>query len=371
MSSPRQFALASDLDGTLLGHEAGTKAFTVLWAQLAGTAHLIYATGRSFAASAELLGSQSVLPRPDAVVCCNGGEVYWPDDGLGRSASVSQGHDQVSQCPDRGNHVWRKDEAWASCAKWDREAVVLAAQAAFGELAVPGEDIEQTATRISYYADPAQAGSVGECCKSLRTGAGVHVCFSQGVFLDITPAGVTKGAAVRHCADRLGCAFEKTVVAGDTGNDQTLLADGGGCGIVVANALPELREWCDQTMGDYYFQAAGCFAAGVLEGLAHYGFIRRDLRTDELVLESRRFLAAQSLGRARKRDHNHGAPCPPCRAQQQQHHHQEEGEQVEEQQSQQHEERCIPVHKFRKLVGGACDSGQISLPDETPEPSKS
>lgn len=279
MPLPRRFALASDLDGTLLGHEGGTKAFTALWEPLAGTAHLIYATGRSFAASAELLGEDSVLPVPDALVCCNGGEVYWR----------------------HGGQEWRQDEAWASHANWDRESVLLAATAALAEHAMLGDPIEQSPTRISYYADPVHAVSVGRCCEELRAGGKLHVCFSQGVFLDITPAGATKGAAVRHCADRLRCAFEDTVVAGDTGNDQTLLADGGGCGIVVGNALPELREWCDQTMGDCYFQAAGCFAAGVMEGLAHYGFVQRGMRMDDLVLESRKFYA-QSSGRSLKRD---------------------------------------------------------------------
>ena len=67
---------------------------------------------------------------------------------------------------------------------------------------------------------------------------------SQKDYMEIVPAGVNKGAAVRFLCDYLGVPIEHTIGAGDMENDLTMI-DAVGIGVVMCNGVEELKKHAD------------------------------------------------------------------------------------------------------------------------------
>ena len=65
---------------------------------------------------------------------------------------------------------------------------------------------------------------------------------------------------------------DRVVVAGDTGNDASMFLEFDR-GVVVANAKPELLELARDLGDDRVYCARKPYAAGVEEGLEHYGLL--------------------------------------------------------------------------------------------------
>lgn len=85
-----------------------------------------------------------------------------------------------------------------------------------------------------------------------------------------SPRGVNKGTTLRRVLSWLGRPETDVVVAGDTLNDLALF-ETGMAGIVVGNGEPALRERVRDREHTYHARAHG--AAGILEGLTHFGWI--------------------------------------------------------------------------------------------------
>lgn len=100
---------------------------------------------------------------------------------------------------------------------------------------------------------------------------GCEVLLSGGTYLDVLPAGVSKGSTLLALLDHAGLDRERVVVAGDTINDLSLFE----CdlkGIVVGGAEAELcSRVLDMGLTAYLAQAEG--AEGILEGLDHHGML--------------------------------------------------------------------------------------------------
>lgn len=107
---------------------------------------------------------------------------------------------------------------------------------------------------------------------------------------DVLPAGADKGEATLHLAETLGIAIERMIVAGDSANDLGMFAIARK-GIVVGNARDELRDAVDR---DRVYFAAAARAAGVLEGLEHYGALPPDGATSPSVRHHETHAASQS-----------------------------------------------------------------------------
>ncbi|WP_059105514.1 sugar-phosphatase [Shouchella shacheensis] len=71
---------------------------------------------------------------------------------------------------------------------------------------------------------------------------------SAPFFLEILHPEVSKGNAVRHLAEKLGYGREEVLAIGDNGNDLTMV-EYAGCGVAMANAIPELKEIADAHTG--------------------------------------------------------------------------------------------------------------------------
>mmetsp|Transcript_35142 Transcript_35142/g.80148 ORF Transcript_35142/g.80148 Transcript_35142/m.80148 type:complete len:347 (+) Transcript_35142:17-1057(+) len=259
--------LVTDLDGTLVGHDQSLAAFNKVWLTLQRTCsvQLVFATGRTIANCSDIM---SQLPRPD----------FWIT-ACGAAITASNSSSRIEK-------DW---EAHILGAGWDRKRVVSLAESVLGTLAVLGPDDEQTDLRVCLYCDPECVSRVTALlpelvasCKASSTP--VRAIFSQAVFLELVPTRAGKGPAVAFLAERLGVLYENTIVCGDSGNDRDLLLEGGGGAVLVGNALPELRDAVLPELEDAAFEAAGCYAAGVIEGAAHFGLlplIEEDQAADE------------------------------------------------------------------------------------------
>jgi HAD superfamily hydrolase (TIGR01484 family) len=99
--------------------------------------------------------------------------------------------------------------------------------------------------------------------------------------LDILPERATKLHAVQFLMTRVGVDARRMVYAGDSGNDLPVLTSGLQA-VLVANAIPEVRDqalteaqaggWSDRlyVARGGFMGMNGNYAAGILEGLAHF-----------------------------------------------------------------------------------------------------
>ena len=92
------------------------------------------------------------------------------------------------------------------------------------------------------------------------------------------PADIAKDHAVRYLHDHLGIDEDHLVYAGDSGNDRAAMLTGYRV-IVVGNADAALKQdLADESavrgITERFYFAERPYAAGVLEGLRHFSFVK-------------------------------------------------------------------------------------------------
>ncbi|MEW6416127.1 MAG: HAD family hydrolase [Pseudomonadota bacterium] len=238
--------LVSDIDNTLIGDRAGLIALNQVLRERPGGFGFGVATGRHLPSALEVL-RQARVPHPDVLITAVGSEIHYgaalrPDTGWQRHI----------------HYLWRRD----------------ALAALFAD--VPGLTLQspdqQSACKLSFIVDPARAPSVRELKQRVRR-AGLHanLIHSHDVYLDVLPVRASKGQAIRYLAYKWGLSLSAFLVAGDSGNDLEMLV-GDTQAVVVANHSAELEPL--RGLEQVYFAEAAC-AAGVLEGMMHYGLVHR------------------------------------------------------------------------------------------------
>jgi sucrose-phosphate synthase len=96
-----------------------------------------------------------------------------------------------------------------------------------------------------------------------------QVIYSHGQFLDILPKRGAKGKAIDYLKYKYEFPPSKVMVAGDSGKDEDTIR-GHNNGLVVGNHSEELAK----LKGDHrVFFSTRQYAAGIIDGLVHYGFI--------------------------------------------------------------------------------------------------
>jgi sucrose-6F-phosphate phosphohydrolase len=249
-----RFLFITDLDNTLVGDDL---ALAKLNQQLAqhrqqyGT-QIVYSTGRSRTSYSKLAAAKSLL-EPDVLIVSVGTEIYYSN----------------SETP---------DSEWAAklSHKWDRDEVVAAA-AHFADLTLQAES-EQRPYKASYFlTEQAAAAVIPQLESMLRDrGLNIQLVYSGGKDLDILPQQANKGMAMIFLRQSLAIDPDLTVACGDSGNDLSLFTVGQERGIIVGNAMPELLQWYQTyATANHYLAKAHC-AAGILEGLRHFGFLREE-----------------------------------------------------------------------------------------------
>jgi sucrose-6-phosphatase len=261
--------LCSDLDRTLLpnGLQPESPRARPLLRRLAEHpgVTLVYVSGRHLALI-EAAIEEYVLPRPAFAVGDVGTSIYRPSDGDWRLWERWSEH----IAPDWAGYS--RDDLERLCA--DIDGIALQ------------EAEKQGRFKLSYYAaaDIDHAALCARMQARLREqGIRASVVWSVDEtsmtgLLDVLPAAATKLGAVRFLMAELGIAEANTLFAGDSGNDLPVLTSGIPA-VLVANATTEVRAQALRKApanGRLYcarggfMEMNGNYAAGVLEGLAHF-----------------------------------------------------------------------------------------------------
>ncbi len=246
----------SDLDGTLVGNHESTRRFKLLWESMPQKQRpvLCYSSGRLLDDNLALL-AEVPLPTPDYII-----------GGVG-----TQIHDV------RGGRVMEEYDAMLG-REWDGEAIDAVLASIPGIERQPAQYLHRY--KSSWYLHQATPAMIAEIQRLLRqAGLEATIIYSSSRDLDIVPCCADKGNALRWLCARLDIPLDQIVVAGDSGNDATMMRLPGVHGIVVANAQPELFE---ATVGLPSYISHRPMADGVLEGLAYFGILPDMPRLDTL-----------------------------------------------------------------------------------------
>lgn len=236
--------IITDIDNTLTGDDDSMHRFFELICTTDENIGFGIATGRCYEDVIQLMEEYGV-PQPEVLIASVGTEIYY-----GKNFTMDRS--------------WQKhiDFHWQP----ERIREVLDGIKGLGSQG----DHEQSTYKISYQVDFTYAPSVSGIRKLLReNGLRVKVILSHGMFLDIIPFRAGGGLSIRHLAYKWGFPLERIMVAGDSGNDEEMLA-GNTLGVVVGNYSIELEKL--RKYPRVYF-ANAYHAAGILEGIDHYNFL--------------------------------------------------------------------------------------------------
>lgn len=238
--------LATDMDGTFIGDDG---AMLRLWdACDANKITLAFSTGRHLKSIQDFYDEKNIGRRADLCVCMVGTDIWL-----------------------RREDRYVLDEGWHEVisAAWDKAAV----EEILHEIPEARMQDAQWQSRFksSYYLEENVEARLAQIRQRLtEKGLQAKVVYSAGKFLDLLPSRSGKGEAVRYAAQQLGIPPENVITAGDTGNDLDMMrAELGFRGVAVGNAAPELRSF----RAPHVYHAQQNFAAGILEGLQHHGWI--------------------------------------------------------------------------------------------------
>ena len=235
--------LVCEIDDTLLGdHEALRKLIDRIRNEGHSTGVGI-ATGRTLKSTLEML-EEWRFPMPDLLITSAGSEIYY-------------GPQIVTDTS------WRKHIAY----HWQAEAVREVMKNIPGVELQPPES--QRKFKISYFVDESKAPKIREIIRHLRRNQlSVKGVYSHNMYLDLVPIRASKGDAIRYVAWKWGLPVQRFLVAGASGNDETMLS-GNTLAVVVGNYSKEIEKL--RGYSQVYF-AEGHYAWGILEALDHYDF---------------------------------------------------------------------------------------------------
>lgn len=217
-------------------------------------ARIILCTGRPFSGVLHGLAEEH-LPEPDAVIAQTGAECYLPPFTKD-SEPIADWENLLSRSGFRPAEV---HERLLDLAK---------------VLNLEPDDC-QTSWKVAYAVTDAERPMhwVREVAQRLTEPEGRYqVVASFGYYLDVLPVMANKGKALRFLLQHLGWQDQSTLVAGDSGNDQAMF-DEGFRGTLVGNGQQDLKEYLRGLPSSQVYLAEGRFAAGVLEGLQHWGVL--------------------------------------------------------------------------------------------------
>lgn len=246
-------AIFTDLDQNLLGDPNALADLLLLIRENRQCISFGISTGRGLASALSVM-KRFGIPLPDVLITHVGTEIFYAP--------------QLTV-----------DLAWTRHIDylWNAEAV-RRTLAEIPGLKLQGKN-EQGRFKVSYFIDPNKAPSQDELNSLLhQADLTVNTFISFGQFLDIVPVRASKGLALRYFASQWDIPLEQILAAGGSGTDKDMML-GNTLGAVVANRHEE--ELGDLTdMQSIYF-AKRPFAAGIMEAIAHYNFLRACRVPDE------------------------------------------------------------------------------------------
>jgi sucrose-phosphate synthase len=239
-----KYLLMCDIDDTLTGDNDAIRAFRRMIEERQDILFGV-ATGRYHASAVKVLKAHG-LPMPSILIASVGTRIYY---NFGREVEDS---------------YWRRHIQF----HWEPEKIRTLLQEL--DWLKPQDQVAQNHEKISYNLKRHHQ-TPERTIKSLlrRNLLRARVLVTQGRCVDVIPVRASKGHALRYLSWRLGIDMSCILTAGDAGNDLDMLR-GQPKGIVVANHSRELGVL--RRAKDVYFSPHAS-AAGVLDGLRHYGVL--------------------------------------------------------------------------------------------------
>ncbi|MGB3211806.1 MAG: HAD-IIB family hydrolase [Desulforhopalus sp.] len=235
--------MITDIDNTLIGDDESLYQLLTLLDKHRSDLAWGVATGRSLELTLEAM-TEYDIPMPDILICSVGTEMYYGPD-----LRMDKGWQQHI------SYKWKPEFIKDTLAQFD----FLVFQEAEG----------QRSHKISYYLEN-KDDRLQQIQQSLdEQKLRCQVIYSHNQFLDILPIRASKGKAVDYLQYKYEFLPRHIMVAGDSGNDADMLK-GKARGLIVANHSEEL-EYLKDAPRVYFSQ--GEYAAGIIEGLQHYGFV--------------------------------------------------------------------------------------------------
>ena len=235
--------MITDIDNTLVGDDNSLNQLLDLLDSHRSELAWGVATGRSLELTLEAMTEYNI-PMPDILICSVGSELYYGPD-----LRMDKGWKQHI------SHNWKPELIKETLRKFD----FLVFQEAEG----------QRSHKISYYLDNKDDRLQQIQLALAEQKLLCQVIYSHSQFLDILPNRASKGKAVNYLRYKYDFLPRHVMVAGDSGNDADML-EGPTRGLIVGNHSEEL-EYLRNAARVYF--STGKYAAGIIEGLHHYGFV--------------------------------------------------------------------------------------------------
>jgi len=245
--SEKDFVLATDLDGTFLGGTEEERKKFYKWIE-ANRARLglIFVTGRDPGFITRLTRKEGV-PKPDYVV----GDVGTTIAEVGVDHLVAPIDALEAEIA----------EAWGNAG--------MKVQAALSRM--KGLTLQSNAFRYraSYDMDP---DALDDSALDVVAEMGLDALVSDNRFFDVLPKGVSKGPSLLRLLTHLGVDNRRTLVAGDTLNDLSMLTLGLPS-VAVGGSEPALLSELDGH--DHVYKAQGVGVSGIAEAILHFELLKK------------------------------------------------------------------------------------------------
>lgn len=239
-----QYLLITDIDNTLVGNEEALRELLDLLKREEGRIAWGVATGRCLDRTIEAL-EEHWVPPPDFAICSVGTEIYY-------------------------GKQWARDNGWLQHIAYRWRPEQIKAELAGIEALELQEPEAQRRFKVSYYINPEEDPElITRIHQALETKKlRYNLVFSLGQYLDILPYRASKGKAIRYLSYKWELPLSNIMVCGDSGKDEEMIR-GDTCGVVVGHDDRELEHL--KGLRKIYFSGRE-HAAGILDGLSHYGF---------------------------------------------------------------------------------------------------
>lgn len=233
--------LVSDLDDTILGDEAALERFAEFCRTLGNKLALVYASGRFHETILRDVQNSS-LPEPLATI-----------GGVGSEIRSFPGGELNQHWVERISPHWSAQTVREVLA--DEPSLELQEESAQGDF------------KVSYYFKDASQEQIDQLQARLtEAGLKTSLIYSSQRDLDVLPQGVNKGSAAAFIAKDLGFERERTLAAGNSGNDSKLF-EHEFYGIIVSNAHDELKQYASDPQ---VYLSPHARADGVRDGIQHW-----------------------------------------------------------------------------------------------------
>jgi HAD superfamily hydrolase (TIGR01484 family) len=236
-----------DLNGTLLGNPEYTREFTATWNRLPSATRplLVYTCGRGVA-EIQRIAAECDLPKPAGIIGGLGTEIHFE----GRSKETTEYNRQF-------------EPGW-------KAADLVRILSGMAEL-VREEPSFLHPYQLAWRwrnAAPAELRKVEQ--RLAEAGIEGKLVYAENHHVEIVPAKTSKGLALDWLCSLLALPRDAVLVAGDTLHDASMMLMPRVKRIVVENSLPDLLA---ELVGLEKFDSPGVMAAGVLQGLRHFGVL--------------------------------------------------------------------------------------------------